>query len=373
MIRNAIRLGRVGDIEIGLDYSWLVVFVLVVWTLTAHYFPSTYPDWAGSTYWIVGILTSLLFFASVIAHELGHSLVAVRVGLPVASITLFIFGGVAQLGREPDRAIHEFWIAIAGPAVSVVLGILFAALATLSADPTVPLAALAGWLGYINLALAAFNFIPGFPLDGGRVFRAVLWGLTRDLLRATRIATIVGRGVGYAFMLLGIVLVFDGNLWNGLWLVFIGWFLEKAASTSYDQLSLRESLSDLTVGRLAHRDLPEVAPDEALDRVVDDHILETGRRFLAVVDGDRLLGIVTLHRLRDVPREEWPHRRVEEAMLPRDQAITVAPETPLYDVLTHLSPDGVNQVAVLDGDRFLGIVSRDQVVDFMRARAELGI
>jgi len=375
MARNALHLGRIWGIEIGLDYSWFVVFALVTWTLSAHYFPLSYPFWSPNTYWLVGLLTSLLFFASVLAHELGHSLVAIRSGIPVRSITLFIFGGVARIVREPTRPLQEFWIALAGPAVSVTLGVLFGAIAVGLPDPQAPLAALAGWLSTINFVLALFNLIPGFPLDGGRVLRAVLWGISGDLLKATRAASWVGRAVAYLFILGGIVLFFMGpQYWlNGIWLAFIGWFLEHAASTSYRQLALRELLSGHVARELLVSDPPWVPRDLTLDRLVDEYILRTGRRCFPVVETDKLLGIVTLHHVKGVPPSARASTKVEAVMTPLEETVKVAPDETLSSLLEQMTADGVNQVLVVQGERLLGLVSREQLLEFIRTRAELGI
>ena len=375
MIRNALRLGKIGGIEIGLDWSWFVVFVLVTWTLSAHLFPMEY-RWSPGVYWLTGLLTSLLFFASVLAHELGHSVVALRTGLPVRSITLFLFGGVAQIAREPSRPSQEFLIAIAGPLVSVALGALFGLLA-LAAPFHSPLAALAGWLSRINFLLALFNLLPGFPMDGGRVLRAALWGSTGDLLKATRIASWTGRGIAYLIMLAGVGLAFLLGDWlSGLWFVLIGLFLENAASTSYQQLALRESLHRHRAGELLRpvQDLLAVPPELPLEELVHRYILRTGRRCYPVVDASgRLLGIVTLHHVKEIPREVWASRTVGETMTPLEQVVRVRSDTPLDALLEQMSVDGVNQVLVVEDGRLLGLVSRDQLVEFLRTRAELGI
>lgn len=237
MFRGTVPLGRIAGIPIGIDYSWFLVFALVTWTLATGYFPAEFGDWPPAEYWIVGAATAVLFFASVLLHELGHSIVALRYRVPVRRITLFVFGGMAEIGAEPPRASAEFWIAIAGPVVSFALAGLFAA-----AVPTVagsePLTALVKYLAWTNGILAVFNLIPGFPLDGGRVFRALTWGLTGDLQRATRIAATLGRAVAIAFMALGVLRIVGGNTVGGLWIAFIGWFLMNAATT-HEQASKR--------------------------------------------------------------------------------------------------------------------------------------
>jgi len=229
MSRRTVPLGRIGGIPIRLDYSWFAIFALVTWTLAAGYFPAEFGDWPRAEYWLVGAATAVLFFASVLAHELGHSLVAIGYRVPVRAITLFVFGGMAQIDAEPPRPAAEFWIAIAGPVVSFALAALFAAVLPVVAASE-PLTALAKYLAYTNAILGLFNLIPGFPLDGGRVFRALVWGVTGDLRRATRIAATLGRVVAVALIALGVLRVAGGNAFGGLWIAFLGWFLLSAAS-----------------------------------------------------------------------------------------------------------------------------------------------
>ena len=376
MIRNALRLGKIFGIEIGLDYSWFVVFALVTWTLSAFVFPSFYPAWPLATYWLTGLLASLLFFASVLAHELAHSVVALRTGLPVRSITLFIFGGVAQIAREPSRPAQEFLIAIAGPIMSISLGLFFGLFA-LVAHPGSPLAALSGWLSRINFLLALFNLLPGFPMDGGRVLRALLWRATGDLLRATRVASWTGRGIAYLIMLAGVLMAFLLGDWlSGLWFVFIGLFLDNAATSSYQQLALREMLHHHTARELLalQRELLSVPPELTLEQLVREYILTTGKRCFPVVGPyGRLLGIVTLHHVKEIPQEAWPAVTVAEVMTPVERAIKVSPDEPLDKLLEQMSVDGVNQVLVVQDGRLVGLISRDQLVEFIKTRAELGI
>lgn len=368
-VKNALKLGRIWGIEIGLDYSWFLVFALVTWTLAAIYFPMNYP-WSATTTWIVGVITSLLFFASVLAHELGHSVVAIRKGIPVRAITLFIFGGMAQITKEPKRPRDEFLIAIAGPAVSAALGLVFYLL-HINASAGQPLAALALWLGWINLSLAVFNLIPGFPLDGGRVLRSVVWGLTGDLAKATRIAAIGGRVIAYGFIALGVLIVFTGNWINGLWLGFIGWFLENAASSSYRQVALREGLKGLTARELMLTDCPRISPRLTLQEFVDEHILRGARRCFPVVEGDEVLGIVTLHDVTAVPRGWWALMTVDQAMTPFERIRKVRPEQALSEVLEIMTAEDVEEVSVAEDQTFLGLISLDRLRALLATRAEL--
>jgi Zn-dependent protease len=265
MRRQGIPLGQVLGIPLDIDYSWFLVFGLITWSLAAGYFPAEYPGWSASVYWITGLVTSVLFFASVVAHELGHAVVARRFNMSVQSITLFVFGGVAQIGQEPPSAGAEFWMAIAGPAVS---GALVAGFSLLRAavPATIPLYALATYLAYMNGMLALFNLIPGYPLDGGRILRAAVWEITHNLGRATQVAAGVGRVIAYVFIAVGVWQAVTGQLFNGLWIAFIGWFLERAAASSAEQVAAHGILAGHRVRDLMMGNYPVVAPACPLTR-----------------------------------------------------------------------------------------------------------
>jgi Zn-dependent protease len=284
--------GRILGIPIGLDYSWFLIFGLISWTLAVGYFPAEFKDWPPSEYWLVGAVTACLFFLSVLLHELGHSVVAPRYQVPVRSITLFIFGGVAQIVGEPPSAIAEFWIAIAGPVVGFTLAALFSLLEPIFAGAA-PLLALAKYLAYINGILALFNLTPGFPLDGGRVFRAIVWGFTHNLRRATLVAADVGRFIGFLFIFSGVWQMFGGNIINGLWIAFIGWFLESAAVAQLQQQIIQSLLAGHPVSDAMSRTYTTVPADEALQRLVDEHILGSGRRSFVVTRGEAVAGLLT--------------------------------------------------------------------------------
>lgn len=372
MIRNAIRLGKIYGIEIGLDYSWFIILVLITWSLAGHYL-MVYQGWSPGFRLGLALVTALLFFASVLAHELGHSLVAVVTGTPVRSITLFIFGGVAQMTREPKRPLHEFLIASAGPLVSFGLAAAFGGLWVVGQlSDQRGLEALGAWLGRINLTLALFNLIPGFPLDGGRVFRSIVWGLTGNLYRATRLAGTIGQGVAWIFILIGIWQVFSGNWANGLWIAFIGWFLNSAALSSMQQVALKDVLRGQTVQRVMMTDCPRVSPTQNLQQLVYDTILPSSRRCFPVMEDGRLLGLVTLHRIKEVPREVWPQTSVAQVMIPAAQLLKAGPDEELYEVMERMSADDVNQLPVVDkSGQWIGMVARENILSFIRSRAEL--
>ena len=373
-LTRSIPLGRIRGIPLGLDYSWFLVFALVTWSLAGSYFPEQYPGWGTGLYWAIGLATSLLFFASVVLHELGHSVIALRNGIPVRSITLFIFGGVAQIGREPGSPGVEFRVAIAGPIVSFALAGLFGALGWIGAG-IAPLAALATYLAYINGSLGLFNLIPGFPLDGGRVFRAIVWRVTHSFRRATEIAGGAGHFFAWLFIFWGVWQMFAGNFVGGLWIAFIGWFLQNAATASVQQMTLERLLTGHTVGEIMTRECPTLAPEVTLEQLVHDHILTTGRRYFPVARAGRVEGLLTLHHVKEIPRDRWAATTVEQAMTPLAQLRLAHPGDSLWNAMQEMTADGVNQLPVTDtaNGELAGVLARDNVLTFVRTLAEVGV
>ncbi len=370
MIGQSVKLTKIRGIDVGIHYSWFIVFVLITFSLTAR-FASDHPQWTLAEHYMVGIATSLLFFSSILVHELAHSFVALAKGIPVRSITLFVFGGVAQIGRRPNRPLTELQIAIAGPIASAVLAVGFGTVEYLVGDQPEQLAVLAGSLALINLMLTAFNLVPGFPLDGGRIFRAALWYMTGSLTKATRIAAGTGQAIGYALIFLGIWTGFSLDWFSGLWLALIGWFLMNAAQESVVQVSVRSALSGLAVEDVMSRDRPSVSGRINLAELVQDYVLRTGRRCFTVTDGNRLEGLVTLHHIKAVPQKRWVQVSVGEVMTPMWQLRVVGPDQPLLDVLQLLEGRDINQVPVVAGDRLLGMITRDHLLRVLALKLEL--
>jgi len=355
-----------------LDYSWFLIFVLITWTLAVGYFPSEFNNWPTAEYWIVGGVTAVMLFVSVLLHELGHSVLAMHYKIPVRSITLFIFGGIAQISNEPPGPVAEFWIAIAGPIVSFALAALFGLLQPVFTG-VAPLLALAKYLAYINGALALFNLIPGFPLDGGRVFRAIVWGITHSLHRATLIAANVGRLIGFVFIFFGAWQLFSGNVANGLWIAFIGWFLESAAAREVQYRAVHDMLAGHRVSELMTRGCASIPADTNLQSLVDDHILGAGRKSLVVTQDGTVAGLLTLHGVKEVPEAEWPTSTVAQVMMSMDQIQRVGPDTELWPALEEMDRDGVNQLPVMMNGHCVGMLSRENVIDFLRTRRILGV
>ncbi|MEO8342109.1 MAG: site-2 protease family protein [Nitrospirota bacterium] len=372
MIGQSIRLTTIRGIGVGLHYSWFIIFFLITFSLTTR-FASEHPHWTTVEHYTVAIATSLLFFISILLHELAHSFVALAKGIPVRTVTLFAFGGVAQIGREPDRPLTEFQIAIAGPIASALLAAGFWVVAHLADGQVEHLSALAGWLSSINLMLAVFNLVPGFPLDGGRIFRAVLWHFTGNFSKATRIAAGSGQLVGYGLILGGIWTgLITGSWFSGLWLAFIGWFLLNAAQESVLQVSVQSDLRGLVAEDIMTRDCPTVSGRMSLAELVQEHILKTGQRCFVVAEGSRLDGLVTLHQIKAVPQSRWTDVSVEEAMTPLAKLRLVAPETPVLEVLQAMKGEDINQVPVAKGGQLVGMLTRDHILQVLSAKMELG-
>lgn len=371
MIGQSIRVGRIRGIEVGVHYSWFIIFFLITLSLTTR-FASEHPHWSLAEHYAVGIATSLLFFVSILLHELAHSLVALAKQIPVRSITLFVFGGVAQIAREPDRPLTEFQIAIAGPAASALLWVGFGAAAALAGHRFEHVAALAGWLSSINLVLALFNLLPGFPLDGGRVFRAALWHFTGNLAKATRIAARAGQVVGYAFIVFGIWTGFTVNWFGGLWFAFIGWFLLNAAQESVLQVSVRSALTGLTAEDVMSSECATVAGDRSLGDLIEREVLRTGGRCFLVSSNGRIEGLVTLHQVKTVPREQWSRTPIHAVMTPLERLRVVGPETAITEVLQMMERDDINQVPVTRSGRLLGLITREHLLRVIAAHLEFG-
>ncbi len=363
--RHAIPVGRILGIPIDLDPSWFLVFALLTWTLAVGYYPAEFKDWPALEYWIVGAITACCLYGSVLLHELGHSVVALRYRVPVRRITLFIFGGVAQIATEPPSAGAEFWIAVAGPMVSLILAATFHLLEPALASGSA-LLALVRYLAYINGALVLFNLIPGFPLDGGRIFRSIVWGFTHNLHRATLIAGTAGRIFGFLFILAGVWQVLNGHLIDGMWIAFIGWFLENAAATQVQLHSVYGLLSGHTVGESMSRDVREIPQTAVVEDLLDTYLLREGRRSVVVKGGDEVVGLLTLHSLQEVPPERWTTTTVAQVMLPVARMKYVGPDTDLGSALEEMDRLGANQLPVMANGQMLGMLTREDLVRVLR-------
>jgi len=370
MRRSGIKIGQVFGIPIFLHLSWILIFGLITYSLVDEY-GARYPQWTSGQLWSLGVITSLLFFGSVLFHELSHSAVARHYRIPVASITLFFFGGIASITRDPDSAGQEFLMAAAGPASSYVLAGAFWLLAQATPNDSMP-NALATWLAGTNALLATFNLLPGFPLDGGRVFRSIVWGITKNYSKSTRIASRVGQGIAYAMMAFGLYTAFIlHSSVNGVWFIFLGWFLLTAARQSYQQVEAQGALQGLRAVDVMTSDMPTVARDLSLDEYARE-VSRTGRRAHLVVSDGKLAGLMRVEVLQAVPREEWPSTSVQAVMIPREKLAWTAPEEPVLSVLERMRSANVDQLAVIREDNVVGLVTRDSILRVVQARTELG-
>lgn len=376
-MRAHIKLGRIFGIAIGLHYSWIIIALLVTLSLRSQ-FAAVHPDWSTTTTWTTAIITGLLFFVSILLHELSHAAVAKRRGLPVRAITLFALGGVAQIEKDAADAKTEFWMGIMGPIASVLIGVVCLLLSyllgwNLAGEPNGPIAAMFMWLGVINIALAIFNMIPGFPLDGGRVLRAIVWWITGDANRSTRIASVVGQFVAFGFIMIGILRFFGGAGFGGLWLAFIGWFLLDAARASGAQIQIAERLNGVRVGDVMTREFPVVDGNSNLETFVHEHLLPSGHRCFVVLEQGRPAGIITPHEVKTIARARWPYTTVGDVMRSLESLSTVGPERPVTEALELMGREDVNQVPVVQRGTLAGIISRGHITRLLQTRAELDV
>ena len=332
---DSITLGRIAGIRIGINWSWLVVFVLITWTLAAAVFPSQNPGLGDGTYVAMAVVAALLFFLALLLHELGHAVQARREGMEIEGITLWLFGGVAKFTGPFRSAGAEFRIAIAGPIVTLLLAVIFVALAVAGLPTEVD--GVLAWLGYVNVALLVFNLLPALPLDGGRVLRSLLWLRSGDLGRATRTATSVARVFAYGLIGLGIALFVLEGAFSGAWLAFIGWFLLQAATAEARWVAARQALGGLRVRDLMVRDPVTVPPDLPLGRFMDEVVWTQRHTTYPVVEDGRALGLLPFRRVAEVPRAEWDDRRVRDCMLGLDEIPRLADDAELVDALAELT------------------------------------
>jgi Zn-dependent protease len=382
---QGIRVARILGIPIFIDFSWILVFGLVAFFNSGN-FGAQHPNWTATETWTVGILTTILFFASVVFHELAHSVVAQGYKIKVLSITLFIFGGLARISREPTKAIQEFNIAVAGPLASGFLSVLFYSLTILFQSNQMVKAG-GTFLGLMNLMLAGFNLLPGFPLDGGRIFRAMVWGATKDFVRATQVAGTSGKMIASAMIIVGIGSIASERLaallaavgigrWDGAWFVLIGWYLLNAAQASLTQVTIRGALAGLSATDVMSQEVPTIPANMNLVEYSNE-VLRTGRRMHIVTMDDRLVGLMNVAALNKVSRDEWDMNSVQAVMVPRDKIIWASPEEPLQRLLERLLAADVNQMPVVshgeDGSaHIVGIVTRDAILRIIQTRSELG-
>ena len=367
-----IKLGKILGIPVGLNMSWFLIFGLLTISLATSYFPAQNPEFPILSNIIIGVIASLLLFGSVLAHELGHAVIALRNNIKVRQINLFLLGGVAQIEEEPKSAGAEFRIAAAGPIVSISLAAVFGALSLL--DQVVPAIAVPSlYLARANLLLAAFNMLPGFPLDGGRILRAAVWKFTDNRVKGTKFATVGGQIVAFGMIGFGLYsALLQSNIIGGMWFVFIGWYLRSAAVNSQAQSNLEQSLRGVTAAQVMNRDLFSVSNLISLRRVVNDYILAQGKNQFLVSNVDSALGYLSANEIFKIPKEKWPYMTTEQAMVPFDRIDGISPDTEINDVMRELQRTGKKSIVVKDHQNVLGAVSQDDIYRFIHLRAQFG-
>ena len=365
-LKGAWKVGSIMGIPIRVHFSWLIVFGLITWLLSSRYFPAVAPDLPIASYWVKGALAALLLFASVAFHELAHSYVAQKYRLTIESITLFIFGGVAQLKGDPPHPRAEFWIAIAGPLSSFFLSGVFLLLSMSVAGGT---RALFAYLAQINFIIAVFNLIPGFPMDGGRVLRSAIWGKKKDYFYATQKASSIGRGIALFFIFFGLFSIFRGGM-GGLWLMFIGWFLYSAAQASYQQATLQETLSGIKVKDIMAKDMVTLNPSVSLEEAVDRYFLKYGYGGFPVMEDGKFLGIVTLKEVKNVPREDWGRVKVSEAFIAHEKRWEVSSDADVMKALELMIKEDKGRIVVTEKDNIIGLITRNGIARYVQIKGK---
>jgi len=371
MMKGSLRIGRIAGIEIAIHYTWFLIFILITWSLAAGYFPVQYQGWEVWVYWVTAAVAALLLFFSVLFHELAHSLVAKAQGLPVKNITLFLLGGISNLESEPEKPGVEFSIAIVGPLASVLLAGIFQLVDFLGYTGIGPIKAVVDYMVMLNILLAAFNILPGFPLDGGRVLRAIIWGTTSDLKKATAIATAVGQVFGWMFIIGGFILALTVDFMGGIWLALIGLFLNGAAEAARRELELRSIWLNVRVATVMN-DRPEtVDPSAPVSLLVNDIFIKRGVRVVPVTHDGVLQGIVTIADIKKVSSPDWPSTSVGKIMtgLPLK---TVRPEDSMSVAVQQMAENGIDQLPVVIDGRLVGMISRADIIRYVQVHYELG-
>jgi Zn-dependent protease len=386
------RIGKIFGIDLHIDWSWLLIFGLVSWSLAAS-FGQMHTEWSTQTQWGIALLAALLFFISVLAHELAHSLVAKARGVPVRNITLFMFGGVSNIQKEPTSPLGELLVTIVGPLTSFFLGFVFLVLgtgsialsninimnATTMLSELGPVNTILLWLGSVNILVGLFNLIPGFPLDGGRIVRSILWGITDNLQKATRWATWLGQAVAWTIIFAGMSMLFGmripflgSGFINGIWLIFIGWFLQNAATRSYHKVVVQDLLEDIPVKRMMYSEVQAVPAGTNVDNLIDNYFMQSDNRAFVVFDEDKMVGLVTIEDVRKVPAESRQHTLVREVMTPSQKMVVVAPDEEASEAFYRLQSEDLRQLPVVQENKIVGLLRRKDIVRWLQFQSQLG-
>jgi Zn-dependent protease/CBS domain-containing protein len=370
---GSFRIFRIAGIDINIHISWLIILVFLTFSLATGWFPIMYPGASAVTYYLLGLIASILLFVSVLLHELAHSFVARSRGLHVRNIVLFIFGGVSNIEQEPQTPGVEFSMAFVGPLVSLLIGAVCYGLLLLVRGTHSLIVPILTYLALMNVILGIFNLLPGFPLDGGRVLRSIIWKATGNFQTATNITTFVGQVFAYLIILWGIFLFFAGNAFNGLIIIFTGWFLLTSAQSARSQSALDTAFSGVTVNQIMNTNVMTVPANISLQKLVDEYFLPRGLRSAFVMQGDQLAGLITLSDVRHVPRDQWPQTPVGFAMIPLERLHTITPQQNVKDVLPLMTGQDVNQLAVVQDGQLVGVLTREGILRSLEIRRNLGI
>jgi len=373
MFGKRIKLFKLLGFEVNIDLSWTIIAVLITWSLAKGLFPYWHPGLEQETYWLMGVVGALGLFISIVAHEFCHSIVARKFGMPMKGITLFIFGGVAEMGDEPPTAKAEFSMAIVGPLSSLAIAVIFYLIyhwgESVGWNP--PINVVLKYIAYINAILAAFNLLPAFPLDGGRVLRSILWGAKGDLRWATRVSSAIGSAFGIGLIVLGIFQFIYGNIIGGLWMFLIGMFLKNAAQMSYQQLLVRKALEGEKVRRFMNTSPVAVQDSITVEHLVEDYIYKYHYKMFPVMSGDKLVGCITTRQVKEIPREAWSRETIREAASECSAENTISPDTDAIKALGLMTQSGVSRLLVVENGRLVGIVTLKDLLDFFSLKVEL--
>jgi Zn-dependent protease/CBS domain-containing protein len=368
---GSFKVARLLGFDINVHWSWIFIFLLITWTFSVGILQEFFPEWAAATRWAAAAFVALIFFLSILFHELSHSIMARRFGISVSGITLFVFGGVSNLGKESETPKQEFLIAVVGPLTSLAFAAVFAAGYFVLWPVAEGIGAVSLNLAVINLAIAVFNMVPGYPLDGGRVLRSVLWARSKSQFEATKSASQVGMWVAYGIMGLGVLSFFFLNPISGLWLFLIGNFLRMAADASYRQVVVQSMLQGVPARTMARGDVIGVPPETTIADLVEDHILVGHGRAFPVTNNGSMLGLITLTDAQRVPRDKWSTTRVSQAMTPRRDVKSVKPEQDLAEVLEIMGTGDINQVPIVDDGHVEGMIYRGDVIRYVQTRQDV--